>query len=165
MDVKPLYIYPNKTRMRLFFFSGFVFIGISAALIYFGIYFWAYALFFLGLFNLLFNFKKAFLNSPLLIVDKEGVTDNMNFPSMGIIKWEDIKEVKKETIMGFDNIMVYLKDPEGMIEKQFFIKRYFMNYNLENLGTWIMFRCNVFPEQADKVATLMNRLAKGEDEG
>jgi len=39
MQTKPLNIYPNKTRVRLFFFSGFVLFAISATLIYFGIYF------------------------------------------------------------------------------------------------------------------------------
>ncbi len=93
MEVKPLYIYPNKTRMRLFFFSGFALMALSGLLIYFSIYFWAYLLFFVGLFNLFMNFKKAFLNDPVLIIDKLGITDNMNFPTLGLIEWDLIKEV------------------------------------------------------------------------
>ena len=162
MDVKPLYIYPNKTRMRIFFFSGFLLIGISAALIYFGIYFWAYVLFFVALFNFFANFKKAFMNSPVLIIDQEGITDQMNIPKLGFIKWEDVKEVRKENVLGFDNILVYLKDPEAFIQKQSFMKRAMMKENLKTVGTCIMFRCNVFPEQADKVVALMNRLAEKE---
>lgn len=159
MEIKPLYIYPNKTRMRLFFFSGIAFILLSGLLIYFSIYFWAYALFFLGVFNLFFNFKKAFLNDPVLIVDKNGITDNMNFPSMGFIEWALIKEAKKENLMGFNNIMVYLHDPEAYIKSQAFFKRWMMRNNLKQVGTSIMFRCNVFPEKADKVVELINRMA------
>jgi hypothetical protein len=150
--------------MRLFFFSGFALMALSGLLIYFSIYFWAYLLFFVGLFNLFMNVKKAFLNDPVLIVDKLGITDNMNFPTLGLIEWDLIKEVTKEKVFGFDTILVYLHDPEAHIKKQNFLKRKIMRSNIENIGTSIMFRCNVFPEQADKVIELMNRLAKGNEE-
>lgn len=159
MDVKPLYIYPNKTRIRLFFFSGFLFWLIAAVLIYFGVYFWAYFLFFAGLFNLLMNFKKAFLNGPVLIVDKDGITDHMNFPRLGFIPWENIAKAEKGYLTGIEHILVYLKDPESHIKQQSFLKRPFMKSNQEHIGTCIVFRTNVFPEKANQVLNLINQLA------
>lgn len=159
MDVKPLYIYPNKTRVRLFFFSGFFFWGISALLIYFGIYFWAYFLFFAGLFNLLMNFRKAFLNGPVLIVDKNGITDYMNFPRLGFIPWNNIARAEKGYVTGIEHILVYLKDPEAHLAQQSFLKRAMMKSNQENIGTCIIFRTNVFPEKSKQVMDLINQLA------
>tara|TARA_B110000459_G_C16620641_1_gene501454 strand:- start:4695 stop:4955 length:261 start_codon:yes stop_codon:yes gene_type:complete len=85
----------------------------------------------------------------------------MNFPTLGLIEWELIKKVAKEEVFWFDNILVYLHDPEAHIKKQFFLKRKIMRSNVEQVGTSIMFCYNVSPEQADKVVDLMNRLAKG----
>lgn len=161
MDVKPLYIYPNKTRIRLFFFSGFLFWGVSALLIYFGVYFWAYFLFFAGLFNLGMNFRKAFLNGPVLVVNKEGIQDYMNFPQLGFIPWDNIQKAEFGKITGIDHILVYLHNPDKYIAEQSFVKRPFMKSNQEQIGTCIIFRTNVFPDKKQQVLNLINQLAQG----
>ena len=161
MDIKPLYIYPNKTRALLFFLSGFLLWAIGGILIYFSIYFWAYFLLFVGLFNFAMNFKKAFLNGPVLVVDKDGITDYMNFPRLGFIPFDNILRAEKGMVTGFEHILVYLKDPEAHIAQQSFLKRPFMRSNQEQIGTCIVFRTNLFPEKSDQVLNLINQLAQG----
>ena len=161
MAINPLYIYPNKTRMRLFFFSGFHFLFLGAVLFHFGLYTLAGVCILGGLLNFFVNFSKAFSNAPALIVSEEGITDNMNFPSLGFIPLENIKEAKLDKVTGMDHILVYLHDPEKHIATQSYFKRSIMRKNLEVIGTCIMFRTNIFPAKKQQVLDLINRLASG----
>lgn len=160
METKELLIYPNLNRIRMFFFSGFAFLLLGFLFWWIGIYFWTVFFIFLGLFNLLFNYGKAFNNEPLLRIDEDGLEDNMNFPKFGKVAWTDIKSAEISDMGGFDSIFVYLKEPEKYISQKSFMMRPFLKSNLKNFNCCIMFRCNVFPEKAEKVVDLINTLAK-----
>lgn len=100
------------------------------------------------------------MNAPVLIIDENGITDNMNFPTLGFVEWENVLEAKNGNIAGIDHILVFLKDAEAHIAQQNFLKRPFRRSNLESAGTCILFRSKVFPEKSDKIIELMNKLAK-----
>lgn len=164
METKEILIYPNLKRVRLFFFSGFVFFLLAALFAWLGIYFWTIFLVFLGVFNFFFNYGKAFNNEALLKIDDTGIEDNMNFPKLGKIEWQNIKYAEISDLIGFDTIFVYLKEPEKFISQKSFLMRPILNSNLKNYNCCIMFRCNVFPEKAEKVVDLINTLAKIKEE-
>jgi hypothetical protein len=154
----PLYIYPDKLKVRAIFVFGLILIPAAYYLWKYEIYTFSVVLWIAAFFNTIINFPKAFLNKPMLVLDENGIKDHMNMPSVGFIPWSAIKRAEYTEIMGFKNILVILKDPESFIKSKSFFLRPFMKSNQNNLDSCVFFRTNVLPENPDKILDLINQM-------
>ena len=90
-----------------------------------------------------FLFKKIFDNKIGLLIDSEGITDNSNAISIGLIMWEDIKDVRIINVMSTKFLVIELINPEKyLINTKNNIKLKLMNYNLKMYGTPVTITSN-----------------------
>lgn len=83
----------------------------------------------------IYGIKKMFDNNVGLTIDDKGIIDNTNASSIGLIKWEDITEIKTEQVMSTKFLLIFTKDPDGILEKVRGIKRKLMAGNMKMYGT------------------------------
>jgi len=74
---------------------------------------------------LIFIVRKLFDNKPGLVIDENGITDNTNATSMGLIEWNDITMVEKKKVMSTKFLIIHTNNPEKYIQraKNFISKR------------------------------------------
>ena len=82
-----------------------------------------------------YGISKLFDKSAGLIINDNGIIDNTNFASVGLIKWEDIKKIKSDKLASSDFMLIYVKNPKAYLEKATFIKRKLMQGNMKMYGT------------------------------
>lgn len=74
-------------------------------------------------------------SKPQLIIDTEGITDDVDFFSIGKIRWNEITRVFPYSIFGQPAIGLVLKDLDSMMRKQSSFKRIIIKYyQLVNVG-------------------------------
>lgn len=120
--------------------SRLIFIGIIslAAILFFG-------------FTFFFYLFRIFSRKPSIILNDEGIMDNSTFGSTGLIKWEDIKEVKiydfevknqygecKQKFLG-----IVPKDFNKLIESKKWVKNKFLRLNQNYVGAPINIPQNI----------------------
>jgi hypothetical protein len=102
----------------------------------------------MGLFGLIFFTKKLLDSKPAIILDEEGLTDNMSAISLGFILWADINYVSELSIQPTAVstqwfVVIVLKEPEAYIEREANpIKRMFLKLNNKNYGSPIHLSTN-----------------------
>lgn len=157
MEEKEIKIYASKKKIAL---QGFLTISMFVAayfLLKLGLMGIPIMMFCVGVLGIFIVGKYLLLNKPLLIINEKGIKDNMNFPPVGFVEWENINYAKKEKISGFNNIMIYLKDEDKFIGQQSFLKKMFLKSNRDQIGTCVFFRCTVF-ENPDEVLAFINNM-------
>lgn len=92
-----------------------------------------------------------------LIIDSNGITDNSNASSIGLVEWNDISEIKTEVVgMSTRFIMITVKNPEKYIEKaQNKIKAKLMRANMKMYGTPISITSNTLKCDFEKLEQLV----------
>jgi len=61
---------------------------------------------------------KTFFDKKIgLIIDSNGITDNSNASSIGLIKWDDISEIKTKQVMSTKFLLIDIVNPEKYIGK------------------------------------------------
>lgn len=83
----------------------------------------------------IYGIKKMFDNKVGLTIDDNGILDNTNASSIGLIKWADITEIKTEQVMSTKFLLIFTKDPNGILEKVRGMKRKLMVGNMKMYGT------------------------------
>ena len=83
----------------------------------------------------IFGISKLLDKSAGLTINDNGITDNTNFTSVGLMKWEDIKKIKSDKSASIDFMFIYVKNPKTYIERTTFIKRKLMQGNMKRYGT------------------------------
>jgi hypothetical protein len=83
----------------------------------------------------IYGIKKMFDNNVGLTIDDNGIIDNTNASSIGLIKWADITEIKTEQVMSTKFLLIYTKDPNGILEKVNGLKRKLMEGNMKMYRT------------------------------
>lgn len=83
----------------------------------------------------IYGVKKMFDNNVGLTIDDNGIVDNTNASSIGLIKWEDITEIRTEQVMSTKFLLIFTKDPDGILEKVSGMKRKLMAGNMKMYGT------------------------------
>ncbi|MCY2686784.1 STM3941 family protein [Salinimicrobium sp. TH3] len=98
--------------------------------------FWGIAgIVFFGL-ALIFGIKKLFDKRSGLIIDQEGITDNSNASSIGLIKWADITDIRTEQVMSTKFFLIDVKNPEYYIENSNSrLKMKLLRANMSSYGT------------------------------
>ncbi|KAF2343075.1 STM3941 family protein [Flavobacterium tistrianum] len=80
-------------------------------------------------------FFKLFDNTPGLIINEKGITDNSNSSSIGLIKWSDITEISLSRVMSTQFLLIKVSNPEDYIQKANQMKKLLLKQNLKTYGT------------------------------
>lgn len=70
-----------------------------------------------------------------LIINQDGIIDNTNVGSVGLVKWNDITEIKSIRVASSDFLLVYITNPQDYLQKANKLKRILLNKNLNSFGT------------------------------
>lgn len=92
---------------------------------------------------LLYAMKFLMANTPGLIIDNYGITDNTSGISAGFIEWEDITQIVKKNIASSKSIVIYTNKPQKYINRKKNIlsrKALLLNYKIS--GSPIMIVSN-----------------------
>ncbi|MBF6640197.1 hypothetical protein IVB69_01765 [Flavobacterium sp. J49] len=92
------------------------------------------SLIFFGL-CLIYIIFKAFDKKPGLVVNENGITDNSNFTSVGLIEWSEIIGIRTEQVMSTKFILIDVLSPEKFIQNSPKFKATLMKSNLKMYGT------------------------------
>ena len=91
----------------------------------------------------LFIAKKLPDKTPGLIINNQGVTDNSSGVSVGLIPWDDIKEINVTNVANQKFLMLVVKNPDEYINRQKgFIKKKAMQMNYKSYGSPISISAN-----------------------
>ncbi|MEL6717827.1 MAG: STM3941 family protein [Bacteroidota bacterium] len=94
---------------------------------------------------LVFMILKFFDDRMGLILNKNGLIDNSSGTSMGLIRWNDIIEVKMEQVKSTKFLLIFIKNPEEYIGrgKSLSISKYqLLKLNNKTYGTPICISAN-----------------------
>jgi hypothetical protein len=83
----------------------------------------------------LYGFRKLFDKTIGLTIDENGITDNTNATSVGLIDWNDIVEIRTKQVMSTKFLMIFTKNPDKYIERVNGFKRKLMQGNMKMYGT------------------------------
>lgn len=128
---------PSKQMTGLVCTAIFTIIGL--VLLYFEIYFLGAAIAFGGGFGFYSLKKTSRQAGNMMQLDSKGLEINM--PNMAHkLLWKDIEGFDYGQVVGFDQVLVYLKEPEEYLEKMKLnkITKKLWKENLKNLGTFIL---------------------------
>lgn len=71
-----------------------------------------------------------------LLIDEEGITNSSSPVSIGLIKWEDIKDIRATNVMSTKFLIIDLINQEYYIERiKSKLKLKLVNYNVKMYGT------------------------------
>lgn len=102
---------------------------------------------------------KIFEKSVGLTIDDNGIIDNTNASSIGLIKWADITEIRTEQVMSTKFLLIFTNDPNGILEKVGGMKRKLMAGNMKMYGTPLSITSTTLKyDFADLEKLLKNRL-------
>jgi hypothetical protein len=80
--------------------------------------------------------KKLFDKKIGLIIDSNGITDNSNASSIGLIEWNDILDIRTEQVMSTKFLLIDIENPEKYIKKaKSGMKANLMRSNMKMYGT------------------------------
>ena len=100
--------------------------------------------------------RKLSDKKPGLIIDKNGITDNSNASSIGLIEWSDISEIKTSQVMSTKFIMIEVINPEKYIEKaKNGMKAKLMRANMKMYGTPLSITSNTLNYNFEELEKLI----------
>lgn len=70
-----------------------------------------------------------------LIIDDDGIYDNTNAASIGLIKWDDIIKMETEKIHSTKLLFIYVKNPDEYINRAKGVRKKLMQANKNMYGT------------------------------
>lgn len=71
----------------------------------------------------IYGIRKIFDRKIALTLDENGITDNTNASSAGLIKWDDIIEIRTEQIASTKFLLIYTNKPEQYLEQASGLKK------------------------------------------
>ena len=104
---------------------------------------------------LIYIIYKAFDKKPGLIVNANGITDNSNFASVGLIEWSEIIGIRTQQIMSTKFILIDVLNPEKFIQKSSKYKASLMKANLKMYGTPLSITSNSLTYNFEKMESLL----------
>ena len=82
-----------------------------------------------------FGVKKLFDKRIGIIIDDNGIADNTNASSIGLIKWTDITEIKTKEVASTKFLLIYVVNADSYLDKVQGFKRKLMESNNNMYGT------------------------------
>ncbi len=90
----------------------------------------------------IYGIRKLFDKAVGLIIDDNGITDNTNASSVGLIDWSDILEVKTEQVMSTRFLLIFVDNPDEYLKRVNGFKRKLMKGNMKMYGTPLSINSN-----------------------
>jgi hypothetical protein len=107
---------------------------------------------------LFFIFKKMFDKKYGLIIDKNGITDNSNAMSIGLVKWNDITGIKVLEVVNQKFIIINVSNPEYYIGlKKTGIGKMAMKANYKKYGSPISITANSLKLNFDGIKEIIEK--------
>jgi hypothetical protein len=131
-------LYPSKIKTLLvalgalmFVLLGFFLLSIANSGYYPSWFMYAVAVSSISFFGLCLVYAaiRLLLPKPSVIISRDGILDNASAVSAGMLKWEEIAEVKPYNFMGNRALGIVPVDLETVIARQPFIKRLMFKMN------------------------------------
>ena len=104
----------------------------------------------------IYGIKKMFDKTIGLTIDENGILDNTNASSVGLIKWSDITEIKTKQISSTKFLLIYTKKPERYLDKVKGFKRKLMEGNNKLYGTPLSITSNTLKCNFSDLEKLIN---------
>jgi hypothetical protein len=163
----------SKTKMLLLIIIGFAFVAIGIILIispeaFVSTFFRDSRIVLLsGFISILFfgwvsiiNLKKLFSNSIGLRIDENGIYDNTNPYSVGLINWKDIVEIRSKKYKSSKFLLIFVSNPNYYLEKTKGIKRDIVDYNMSVFETPLYITTNSLKYKHRDLELLLNKKLK-----
>jgi len=112
----------------------------------------------------IYGIKKMFDNNIGLTIDDNGIIDNTNASSIGLIKWFEITEIKTEQVMSTKFLLIYTKDPNSILDKVKGMKRKLMAGNMKMYGTPLSITSNTLKCNFNELEKLLKDRLKEQRE-
>lgn len=94
-----------------------------------------------------------------LTISNEGIIDNTNATSIGLIKWENIERIKTEQVMSTKFLLIFTNNQDEILNKVNGIKRKLMSTNAKMYGTPISITANTLKYDFNELEKIiMNKL-------
>jgi len=107
-------------------------------------------------FCLIYILCKAFDKKPGLIINENGITDNSNFTSVGLIEWSEIIGIRTQQVMKTKFILIDVLNPEKYIQNSTKFKATLMKGNLKMYGTPLSITSNSLSYNFNELEKLLN---------
>lgn len=104
----------------------------------------------------IYGTSKIFDKKIGLTIDENGITDNTNGSSIGLIKWNDILEIKTKQIASTKFLLIYVTDPEQYLEKVTGLRRKVLEGNHNMYGTPLSITSTTLKYKFDDLEKLIN---------
>ncbi len=102
------------------------------------------------------GFKKLFDKKVGLVIDSNGITDNSNASSVGLIEWNDISDIITKQVMSTKFLLINVKNPEKYIGKaKSGMKAKLMRSNMKMYGTPLSITSNTLKYDFGKLEQLI----------
>ena len=82
-----------------------------------------------------FLFIKLFDKKAGLVINNQGIIDNTNSSSMGLISWPEITKIYKKKVISTEILIIEIRNPEEYIQKANGLKKLGLKQNLKSYGT------------------------------
>lgn len=82
-----------------------------------------------------YGFRRLFDKTVGLTIDDNGITDNSNASSAGLIEWADITAIKTEQVMSTKFLLIFVSNPDKYLERITGFKQKLMKTNMKMYGT------------------------------
>ena len=103
----------------------------------------------------IYGIKKMFDTKVGLTIDDNGIIDNTNASSIGLIKWADITAIRTEQVMSTKFLLIYTNDPNRILESVKGIKRKLLTGNMKMYGTPLSITSNTLKYNFDDLERLL----------
>ena len=104
----------------------------------------------------IYGIRKLFDKKVGLLIDKNGITDNSNASSIGLIEWNDISGIRRKQIMSTKFLLIDILNPEKYIGKaKSGIKAKLMRANMNMYETPLSITSNTLKYDFDKLEKLI----------
>ena len=153
-----------------------LFIGIGFSLLFVGLGLWIlmtpadqissynpFLLKFIGIAGILFfgaagiyGIRKILEFKPGLKIDENGIFDNSNASSIGLIRWQDISRIQTEQVMSTKFLLIFIDNPNTYLKKVSGIKRRLLDANSKKYGTPFSITSNTLKYDFDELEKLIN---------
>jgi hypothetical protein len=104
----------------------------------------------------IYGIKKMFDKTIGLTIDENGIFDNTNASSVGLIKWNDITKIKTEQVASTKFLLIYTTNPDFYLDKVKGFKKKLMEGNNKMYGTPLSITSNTLKYNFDDLETLIN---------
>lgn len=109
----------------------------------------------------IYGVKKLFDKTIGLTIDDNGIFDNTNGSSVGLIKWTDITAIKTEQVASTKFLLIYTYNPDYYLGKAKGIKRKLMEGNYKMYGTPLSITSSTLKYNFNDLEKIMyNKLAE-----